>query len=138
MLQFRMALSGSRLASPGTAVTLLGLGHAAWAAVAYREPLRDIVRAGVVGAVGDGIFATAHSRGDRAAGFWFLFAAPLVALTGYLAEAALDDGNGRAVRVAGGTTLGLGLIGSVVIPRSGFPVAVPIGYWLLHRGRALD
>ena len=130
-----MALSGRRLASPGTA---LGCGPAAWAAVAYREPLRTIVRAGVVDAVGDGIFATAHARGDRAAGFWFLFAAPLVALTGYLTQGALDDGNGRAARVAGGTTLGLGLIGSVVIPRSGFPVAVPIGYWLLRRGRALD
>ena len=33
--------------------------------------------------------------------------------------------------------LSLGLLGSVVIPRSGFPVAVPLGYWLLRRARAL-
>jgi hypothetical protein len=128
-----MAHTGRRLASPGNALTLLGLGHAVWAMVAYRQPLREIVRAGVVGAVGDGIFTTEHAQGPRAAGFWFLFAAPLVAVDGYLTEAALRSGDDRAVRVSGATTVGLGLIGSVVIPRSGFPVAVPLGLWLMRR-----
>jgi hypothetical protein len=133
-----MALRGRRLASPGHALTLLGLGHTAWALVAYRDPLREIVRAGVVGAVGDGIFDRTHDRGARAAGFWFLLAAPLVAVDGCLTEAALRAGDRRAARISGGTTLGLGLLGSVVIPRSGFPVAVPVGLWLLRRAAAPD
>lgn len=133
-----MALTGARGASPGRALTLLGAAHAVWGLVAHRDALRDIVRAGVVRSVGDGIFDHAHARGVRAAAFWFLLAAPLVAVVGYLAEAAARAGNGRAVRVAGGTVVGLGVIGPTVIPRSGFPVAVAIGGWLLHRGRALD
>ena len=133
-----MVFAGRRLASPGNTLMLLGFGHAAWALIAYGEPLREILRAGVVRAVGDGIFDTDHDRGPRAAGFWFLFAAPLVAVDGYLTEAALRAGNARAVRVSGLTTLGLGVLGATVIPRSGFPVALPIGYWLLRRGRALQ
>ena len=131
-----MVLPRRRLASPGHALVLLGLGHAAWALLAYGEPLHDILRAGIVRSVGDGIFDTDHARGPRAAGFWFLVAAPLVAIDGYLTEAALRAGDARAVRVSGATIVALGLIGSVVIPRSGFPVALPIGYWLVRRGRA--
>ena len=132
-----MDIDRRRLLSPGSTLVALGLGHAVWGLVAYGEPLRDIVRAGVVGAVGDGIFDTENADGARAAGFWFMFAAPLVSGFGYLAETALRTGNGRAARVAGGTTVALGAMGTAVIPRSGFPVAVPIGLWLLRRGRAL-
>ena len=132
-----MDIDRRRLLSPGSTLVALGLGHAVWGLVAYGEPLRDIVRAGVVGAVGDGIFDTENADGARAAGFWFMFAAPLVSGFGYLAETALRSGDGRAVRVAGGTTVALGAMGTAVIPRSGFPVAVPIGLWLLRRGRAL-
>lgn len=132
-----MVCAGRRLISPGHTLVLLGVGHAAWGLVAYHEPLDAIVRSGVRGSVGDGIFDTDHDRDARAAGFWFMFAAPLVALCGHLAEAALRAGDARAVRISGGTVLGLGVAGAVAIPRSGFPVAVPIGYWLLRRGRAL-
>jgi hypothetical protein len=133
-----MALTGRRLASPGSVLSLLGTAHAVWGLVAYRDPLRDIARAGVVGTVGDGIFDTAHDRDGRAAGFWFMFAAPVLVSYGRLAEAALRARDTRAVRSAGRAVLGLGLVGSAVIPRSGFPVAVPVGYWLLRRASAID
>ncbi len=132
-----MTTDGRKLASPGYALTLLGLGHAAWGLVAYHEPLRELVRAGVVRSVGDGIFDTDHDRGPRASGFWFLAFAPAVALAGYLAEAALRAGDHRAVRASGGTVLGMSAVGTAVMPRSGFPVAMPIGYWLLRRSREL-
>jgi hypothetical protein len=106
--------------------------------MAYHEPLREILRAGVVRSVGDGIFDTDHDRGSRAAGFWFMLAAPLVIVDGYLTEAALRAGNGRAARISGMAILGLGVLGTTVIPRSGFPVAVPIGVWLVRRSRALE
>jgi hypothetical protein len=34
-------------------------------------------------------------------------------------------------------TLGLGAVGTAVMPRSGFQAAVPVGYWLARRGREL-
>jgi hypothetical protein len=126
-----------RLLSPGYAIMFVGCAHAAWGLTAYREPLREIVRAGVVRSVGDGIFDTEHDRGPRAAGFWFLFSAPLIGLTGYLLEAALRGGDTRAVKVGGRTVLGIGAVGTVVMPTSGFPAVLPIGCWLLHRARGL-
>jgi hypothetical protein len=133
-----MRTVGRQFASPGYALMLLGCGHAVWGLVAYHEPLRELVRAGVVRSVGDGIFDTDHDRGPRAAGFWFLLFAPLVVINGYLAEAALRAGDARAAGVGGRTTLGLGVVGTAVMPRSGFPAALPIGYWLLRRGRELS
>ena len=132
-----MSSKGRQFASPGYALMLLGCGHVAWGLGVYHEPLGEVIRAGVVRSVGDGIFDTDHDRGARAAGFWFLLFAPPLAISGYLAEAALRAGDARAARAVGGTTLGLGLVGTAVMPRSGFPAALPIGYWLLRRGRDL-
>jgi hypothetical protein len=86
-----MGAAGRRLASPGYALMVLGCGHVGWGLIAYREPLRELVRAG-------------------------------------------DD---RAVSVAGRSTLGLGVVGTAVMPRSGFAAALPVGYWLVRRGREL-
>jgi hypothetical protein len=115
----------------------VGAGHAAWGVVAYREPLREIVGARIVRSVGDGIFDTDNDRGPRAAGFWFLLAAPLMVLSGHLLEAALRAGDARAVKIGGETVLGIGVVGSVVMPRSGFPAALGVGGWLLHSARQL-
>src|SRR5438105_2910581 len=103
--------------SPGRALSALGVGHAAWGLVAYGEPLRELVSAGVFGSVGDGIFDTEHARDSRAAAFWFMFAAPLAILAGYLVDASARVGDGRTVVVAGRTVLGLGAVGTAVIPR---------------------
>jgi Family of unknown function (DUF6463) len=113
-------------------VTLVGCGHAAWGLSAYRAALREILRDGVVDSVGDGVFRLEHSSDERAAGFWFMFAAPLMALTGQLIEAALRSGDQQAVALAGRTVLGIGAVGTTVMPRSGFPAVVPIGYWLIR------
>jgi hypothetical protein len=124
------------LASPGKAMMAIGVGHTAWGAVAYADALQEIVRAGVVDSVGDGIFRTADSRGARAAGFWFMMAGPLVGAWGYLVDAADRAGDDRALRTSGRALLGLGLLGAAVMPRSGFWGALPIGYWLERRGRS--
>jgi Family of unknown function (DUF6463) len=123
------------LLSPGHAVMLVSGGHTAWGLFAYRKALREILRAGVVDSVGDGIFALEHSSDERAAGFWFMLAAPLMALTGYLTEAALRSGEQRTLTVTGRTVLGIGALGTTVMPRSGFPAVMPIGYWLMRSAR---
>jgi hypothetical protein len=114
---------------------LLAGGHAVWGLVVYRRPLRELVTAGVADTVGDGIFRDDHAHDARAAGFWFLLAAPLLALCGYLVEAAIRADDRRALRVSGRSVLVVGALGWTVIPRSGFPAALPIAYQLLRRGR---
>jgi hypothetical protein len=130
-----MSIPIRRFLSPGYATMVVGVGHLAWGLIAYREPLREILDEGVVRSVGDGIFDTDHDRGARAAGFWFLLAAPLICLNGYLLEGALRRGDARAVKVGGTTVLGIGLVGTTVMPTSGFPAVLPIGCWLLRRSR---
>ena len=115
----------------------LGAGHAVWGALAYRHELREIAAAGIVDSVGDGNFRQAHARGPRAAAFWFITAAPLVGLCGYLADAAERAGDGRALQFSGRAIGALCLLGEAVIPVSGFPGGVAVGYWLERRGRAL-
>ncbi len=126
-----------RLASPGRAIALVGAGHAAWGLVAYRKPLVEILRAGAYDTVGDGIFRRAHSDDARAAGFWFMFAAPLMGLCGHLLEVALRSADREAVLAGGRTVLGLGAVGTAVMPRSGFPAVLPIGLWAIRRGRQM-
>jgi hypothetical protein len=130
-----MALAAGRPVGSGSALMLLGLGHVGWALVAYQEPLGEIVRAGLVGrsVTASSTPGTTGARGAAAA-FWFLLAAPLLALDGYLAEAALRAGDGRAARTAGWTVVAVGAVGTAVMPRSGFAAAVPVGCSLLgHR-----
>ena len=105
--------------------------------MAYRSALRELVAAGVVDSVGDGLFEREHHGDRRAAAFWFMFAAPMLALMGELVERADRTGDGDALVAAGWSVLGLGGVGLAVIPRSGFPLTLPMAGWLLRRGNVL-
>ena len=127
----------TRFVSPGYATMAMGIGHAVWGVFAYRSALKKIVRAGYVDSVGDGLFRPEHSQDERAAAFWFMFAAPVTALVGYLAEAAIRSEDPKAVATAGVGITAIVAAGGAAIPRSGFPVAVPLGPWMIHRARQL-
>lgn len=120
------------VAMPGRTIALLGLGHAVWGILAYRREIADLAKQPVDG-VGDGLFNKRHADDGRATAFWFMFAAPMVWLCGRLSEAALQAGDHKSAAAAGRTVMGLGAIGSVIIPRSGFPAAIPAGWLLLRR-----
>lgn len=124
----------ARRASPGNALMLIGVGHAVWGLIAYRKPLQEIARAGIVDSVGDGIFRRANSDDARAAGFWFMFTAPLVGILGYLVEQASRAGDAQALKVSGRAVIAVGAIGATVMPRSGFVAAFPVGYWVIRQG----
>jgi len=124
-------------AGPGIALAALAVGHAAWGALAYRDGLREIARAGFVDSVGDGLFARRHAHGTRAAAFWFLFASPLVALLGYQVDRGTRAGNADAVEVAGWSVLAVSAAGAAMIPRSGFWGGLASGVWTIRTGRRL-
>jgi hypothetical protein len=116
----------------------MGCGHVAWGLLAYRKPLAELAREGrFVDSVGDGLFQRAHSQDARAAGFWFLFAAPMMGLLGHLIEAAEERGDARALRRSGRAVIGLGALSTIFIPRSGFPAVPFVGMWMLRRARRL-
>ena len=126
-----------RLLSPGYATVGFGVGHAVWGVIAYRRGLREIAHAGYFDSVGEGLFNREHFEDERAAAFWFMAAAPLVALAGYLGEAAIRAEDRRAVEVAGVATTLITTAGTAAIPRSGFPAALMLGPWFLRRARQI-
>ena len=111
----------------------MGVAHVGWSLIAYRSALKKIVRAGYFDSVGDGLFRTDHSRGERAAAFWCIFVGPVTVLLGYLVEEAIQSQNRRAVATAGAGITAIMAAGGPVIPRSGFPVFSPLGPWMIHR-----
>jgi hypothetical protein len=127
----------ARSLSPGQAVTAVALGHGTWGAIAYRRELREIARAGLADTVGDGIFNDTHARGPRAAAFWFMMITPVLGMGGYLADRAERAGDGQALKAAGRMVGATGLLGVTVMPRSGFPLSLPLALWLERRGRVL-
>ena len=120
--------------SPGNVIVAAGVGHSIWGLIAYRSGLKKIARAGFVDSVGDGLFRIDHSKDERAAAFWFMFAAPVTGLLGYLAEAAIQSGNRRVVATTGVALTAIMAAGGAAIPRSGFTAFFPVGPWMIHRG----
>jgi hypothetical protein len=126
-----------RFFSPGNVIMAAGVGHSVWGLLAYRSGLKKIAAAGFVDSVGDGLFRTDHARDERAAAFWFMFAAPVTVLLGYLTEAAIRSEDRRTVATAGVALSAIMAVGGAAVPRSGFPVFAPVGPWMIHRARQL-
>jgi len=63
--------------------------------------------------------------------------APTAVLTGYLGEAAIRSQDRRAVAVTGAATLALTATGAAAMPRSGFPIGVGVGAWMIYRAHQL-
>jgi hypothetical protein len=105
---------------PGRWLQVVGLGHGAIGLWAYRDVLAGTARevrqrgpAAIVGAVPD--------RGDRATAFWFLVAAPALWSVGRT----LEPGD----RAAGSVLAATGVVGTVLMPTSGFPALAALGAW---------
>jgi hypothetical protein len=131
-------VKADRRPTPGQALMAVAAGHATWGAMAYRRELAEIGNAGWFDSVGDGIYQRRHSRDGRAAAFWFESIAPLLGLTGYLVHAAVRRGDARAVKVSAAAVGTMGIAGLTVMPRSGFPLTLPLTYWLLRTARDID
>jgi hypothetical protein len=117
---------------PRTALNALAAGHTIWGLIAYGDQVPAMVRE-LPGSVGDGIFDKAHSRDGRAAGFWFLFAGPMLVLLGRLYESAESADDRDAMRAAGRAVTVTSAAGWAAMPVSGFPAGVALGLWLARR-----
>jgi uncharacterized protein DUF6463 len=111
--------------SPGWWLQGLGLAHAVVGVILYRQPLAQIARDGFVNSVPD--------LGDRATAFWFMAAAPTLWLGGRLLRSAESLGDLAAQRTAGGILTVTGVVGSAVIPTSGFWGVAAVGISSLRR-----
>lgn len=111
--------------SPGWWLQLLGVAHAGVGVVLYRDVLAEIASAGLINSVPD--------RGDRATAFWFMAAAPTLWLGGRLLRSAESAGDLAGQRAAGVVLTAAGLVGTAVMPRSGFPAVAAVGSAAIRR-----
>jgi hypothetical protein len=111
--------------SPGWWLQLLGVAHACVGVVVYHDALTDIATAGVINSVPD--------RGDRATAFWFMTAAPTLWLGGRLLRSAESAGDLAGQRAAGAVLTAAGLVGTAVMPVSGFPAVAAVGSAAVRR-----
>jgi len=94
----------------------LGLGHIAVGVVMFKRPLAGVVRAGFVGQF--------VSHPDRRAAFWFMIFGPLLIMGGHLAIHAVNTADAGLLRILGFYLLGVGLVGSLALPKSPFWVGL--------------
>ena len=96
----------------------LGCMHLAVGAVLYADALLEIGRNGIIAAVPD--------FGDPSTAFWFMMFGVLLAWIGWLARQyflqAQELPHGFSWQM-----IGLGLVGGLMMPLSGFWLAIPIG-----------
>ncbi|WP_369178997.1 DUF6463 family protein [Streptomyces mutabilis] len=111
--------------SAGRQIQFVGLAHGAMGAVIYRDVLADIARGSLLGSVPD--------RGDRAAAFWFLAAAPALWMGGRLLRSAEEHEDVPAQRAAGAVLTAVGVTGTALMPKGGFPALAAIGGLVLRR-----
>lgn len=95
----------------GEALTAVGVFHTAAGLAKYRHALREMAHEGLVDAVkGD------HERGEA---IWFLMCGASVFLTGRLARWT-QMRTGTLPASTGWMLFGIGVVGSALLPRSGF------------------
>jgi hypothetical protein len=111
-------------------VLLVGLADVALSAILFADQLADIGAAGVVGTV---MFD--ERAGPAAAALWFASKGIILVMVGQLARGyeKLD----RALPMVPGWLLaGLGLVGGIIAPISGFWIYLALGaLWLFESGR---
>lgn len=111
--------------SPGWWLQFLGVAHAGVGVVLYHDALAEIASAGIINSVPD--------RGDRATAFWFMASAPTLWLGGRLLRSAEAAGDLAGQRAAGVVLTAAGLVGTAVMPVSGFPAVAAVGSAAVRR-----
>ncbi|GAB4559251.1 MAG: hypothetical protein Tsb007_20960 [Rhizobacter sp.] len=104
----------------------LGVAHIAYGLVKFRAPLREAVAAGFVGQ-----FSATELR--RTA-FWFVVFGPLLMLAGHVAVHAVSVGDLGLLKVIGGYTLFISLVGVAAFPKSPFLASLVVSPWLIAMG----
>jgi hypothetical protein len=107
-----------------------GVGHALVGVVLFSEPLGAMVREGFLSTVRYGQF-------DRAAAFWFLLFSPICVLLGQMVAHAMDRGDRWLLTVIGWNLLGMGVVGALIMPLSGFWILIAIAPLVFRLARTL-
>lgn len=110
----------------GSFMMVTAVGHAIVGAFLFSEPLSEMVREGVINSIQPPMYSV-QPHFDRAAAFWFLLFSPVLFLLGQIINDALAHGHTRSLRLIGWYLIGIGTVGSAILPLSGNWLLLPLG-----------
>ena len=105
---------------------ILGIAHIMFGLIKYRAPLSDALAAGFIGQF-------KKSELHRTA-FWFVIIGPLIMLAGHVAIHAVAVGDLVLLRIIGGYTFVVSIIGVAAFPKSPFPASLIVAVLLIAVG----
>jgi hypothetical protein len=115
----------------GRLLMVTAVGHALVGVVLFRQSLAAILADGLVNAIQPPFYA-AEPHFDRIAAFWFLLFSPVLFLLGQITNRAVERKDSSILGLVGWNLLGIGLVGSVVLPVSGNWVLIALAAIVLR------
>jgi len=107
------------------------IGHAFVGFVLFRESIAAILNDGFVNAIHPPLYA-AEPRFDRIAVFWFLLFSPVLFLLGQITNRAVERREAHILKLIGWNLMGIGVLGSVVLPVSGNWILIALAATVLR------
>jgi hypothetical protein len=120
----------------GPLMMVTAIGHAIVGAFLFSDPLSAMLREGVINSIRPPMY-TAQPHFDRAAAFWFLLLSPLLFLLGQIINHTERRGDTRSLRLIGWYLIGIGAVGSAILPLSGNWLLLPLGALTLTAASAV-
>ena len=110
--------------NPGTLLIATAIGHAVVGVALFHDAYAAILR--------DGFLDAVAPHADRMVAFWFLLFSPVCFLLGQVVTRAIAHEDKPLIALLGWYVLGLGVVGAMGLPVSGFWLLIAIGVLMLR------
>ncbi len=114
----------------GPFMIAMGIGHALIGIVLFHDAFLAIVREGFVNTMQPPGYSDEPDY-DRLAFFWHMVFSPVLSMLGQITSRAVSRGAADILRVVGWNLLGVGIVGTVVLPLSGNPALIVLAVLIL-------
>ncbi len=114
----------------GPLMIAMGIGHAVIGIVLFNDVFMAIVREGFWNTIQPPGYS-ADPDYDRIAFFWLVVFSPVLSMLGQVTHRAILRGSTDILRVVGWNLLGIGLVGTLLLPVSGNPALIVLAILIL-------
>ncbi len=114
----------------GPLMIAMGIGHALIGLVLFHDAFMAIVREGIINTIQPPGYS-AEPDYDRIAFFWHMVFSPVLSMLGQITARAIARGATDILRVVGWNLLGIGIVGTMVLPVSGNPALIVLAVLIL-------
>lgn len=121
----------------GPLMIAMGVGHAVIAIVLFNDVFMAIVQEGFWNTIQPPGYS-ADPDYDRIAFFWLVVFSPVLTMLGQITHRAIQRGSTDILRIVGWNLLGIGLVGTLLLPVSGNPALIVLAILILTTASRLE